>query len=257
MVVGQGSGGAFVEYPRLLLGEWVERPHRFMVRVRLLEEDDGGTLPGSAPEGVGSVVEVHSNNSGTMRSCSGPGRRVLVSRLGGEGRKLWYRLHAVEAGGDWVGVDTSTAPALVRAFLDAGGWGGLKGVSFVRREVVVRAGSRLDLEMRRGDGERLYGEVKNVTLFEGGRHMFPDARSERAAKHVEELGEMSKEGMECWVFFVVQRSEGGAFSPADHIDPEFGRALRRAVGAGLNVAALGCVVERAGVRIDRELLVEL
>ena len=36
-------------------------------------------------------------------------------------------------------------------------------------------------------------------------------------------------------FFLVQRNEARAFRPADHIDPEYGRLLREAVAAGVEI----------------------
>ncbi len=207
----------------------------------------------------GQKIEAHTNNSGSMRSCSGPGRPVLVTRVTGEGSRLKYRLRAVGVESGWAGVDTSMPAAVVRSVLDAGGMGPLLGYRFVKREVVVNPGSRLDLELQSPDGKRVYGEIKNVTLWDGSGHHFPDARSERAAtsaKHVRELTELVEQGTEAWGIFVVQRPEVGPVRPADTIDPEFGRVLRRAMGVGVKFVGLQCQVLAEGVRAVGVLPVE-
>ena len=47
-------------------------------------------------------------------------------------------------------------------------------------------------------------EVKGVTLKEGETARFPDAPSDRAVKHLEELIRAVEEGWEAYVFFVFR-----------------------------------------------------
>jgi sugar fermentation stimulation protein A len=55
------------------------------------------------------------------------------------------------------------------------------------------------------------------------------------------------------IFFLVQRGEATAFSPADAIDPEYGRLLREAAAAGVEVMGYRSIVSpeenRVGVRL--------
>ncbi|MGE3759860.1 MAG: DNA/RNA nuclease SfsA, partial [Pseudobdellovibrionaceae bacterium] len=83
-------------------------------------------------------------------------------------------------------------------------------------------------------------EVKNVTLAEKEIAQFPDAISERALKHIEELLELMKEGHTAELLFVVQREDCEVFKPADHIDPKYGNALRKAQQKGLQITAAIC-----------------
>jgi sugar fermentation stimulation protein A len=46
-------------------------------------------------------------------------------------------------------------------------------------------------------------------------------------------------------------------SPADAIDPAYGRALRAAERAGVELFALGARVGARGIAVERELAVEL
>ena len=52
--------------------------------------------------------------------------------------------------------------------------------------------------------EEIWIEVKGVNLEEDNVALFPDAPSERAVKHVEELMEAKKEGCGAVLLFVVQ-----------------------------------------------------
>ena len=87
-----------------------------------------------------------------------------------------------------------------------------------------------------------YVEVKGVTLEEGGKVYFPDAPTARGTKHLEELMKIRHQGMEAAVLFVVQMDCVTSFSPNDATDPAFGSALRQAVKAGVEVAAIDCRV---------------
>ena len=55
----------------------------------------------------------------------------------------------------------------------------------------------------------------------------------------------------------LQRSDVELFRPADAIDPEYGRALRRAVAAGVEVLAWTARVERRRLELERPLPIDL
>ena len=63
--------------------------------------------------------------------------------------------------------------------------------------------SRFDLYMET-EKEKIFMEVKGVTLEEDGVVRFPDAPSERAVKHVEELIAAKRDGYRVFVMFVIQ-----------------------------------------------------
>ena len=75
----------------------------------------------------------------------------------------------------------------------------------------------------------------NVTMAVDGAAAFPDAVSERGTKHLKELMRLKRRRHRAAVVFVIQREDCGAFRPADEIDEEYGRWLRRAVKAGVEV----------------------
>ena len=70
---------------------------------------------------------------------------------------------------------------------------------------------------------------------------------ETAAKiEAKDLGELGELG-----------ADVAAVRPADHIDPAYGRALRDALAAGVEVLALGADVTPEGIRLVRRLEVEV
>ena len=70
----------------------------------------------------------------------------------------------------------------------------MEGVTLIRPETTFGS-SRFDLYVEAGE-RRIFIEVKGVTLEEDGVCRFPDAPSERAVKHLEELERAVKEGYE-------------------------------------------------------------
>jgi len=104
----------------------------------------------------------------------------------------------------------------------------LRGYRIERREV-ADGRSRFDFLLRSGRG-RYVLEVKSVTLAEQGLAFFPDARSERARRHLMTLARRSAQpGWRAGVLFLVQGA-ADRFLPDFHNDLEFARAVCAARG---------------------------
>ena len=58
-----------------------------------------------------------------------------------------------------------------------------------------------------------------------------------------DLMRLMDEGQTAELLFVVQREGCTSFAPADEIDPEYGKLLRRAYAAGVQVRALVCEID--------------
>jgi sugar fermentation stimulation protein A len=134
----------------------------------------------------------------------------------------------------WVGVNTMHPNRLVAEGIERGVIPELQGRGTIRREVRVSVRSRLDLCLEHG-GERCYVEVKSVTLGVDRVAAFPDAVTERGTKHLKELIRLTRAGQRAALVFVVQRGDCKTFRPADEIDPEYGRWLRRAADSGVEI----------------------
>ena len=202
---------------RLIRGTLVQRYKRFLAEVRLSD---------------GSIVTAHCTNTGSMMGCKEPGSIVYISRADKPGRKLAYTWEMLQINRAWVGINTLHPNRLVAEAIEAGIISELNGYGTIRREVVTRPGTRLDLCLENNDG-LCFVEVKNVTLAIDGVAAFPDAVSERGTKHLKELIRLRRKGHRAAVVFVIQRQDCHSFRPADEIDSEYGRWLRRALKAGV------------------------
>ena len=201
----------------LLRGTLIQRYKRFLADIRLAG---------------GEVVTAHCTNTGSMMGCKEPGSEVYVSRSDNQNRKLLYTWELIRADNTWVGINTLHPNKLVPEAVTAGVIAELCGFDSIRREVKVSAHSRLDLCLESGNG-KCFVEVKNVTLAVNRAAAFPDAVSERGTKHLRELIRLKRQGHRAAIVFVIQRSDCDSFRPADEIDQEYGRWLRRAIKAGV------------------------
>ena len=232
-----------MQYPDpLVRGRFLGREKRFLVHVRL---DDG------------REVTAHTNNTGSMRGCLFPDAPVWLSPARNPGRKLKWTLEQVETpGGVRVGVNTALANRLAREALEGGLLTGLPEWTEVRPEVRYPSGSgRVDFLLS-GPGGPAWVEVKNVSWVEGGRARFPDAPTERGRKHLVALMERKAAGEGAAMVFCVQRGDALSFEPADDVDPEYGRLLRRAAAAGVVLLGIRMEVAREGIRPGVPLPVE-
>jgi sugar fermentation stimulation protein A len=218
--------GSEVRFPTpLLAARLSKRYKRFLADVVL---DDGRSLTAHCP------------NTGSMLGCHTPGSRVWLSRSDNPNRKYPHTWELVEVdGGALVGINTGRANALVREAIVSGRIGELAGYEEIRQEVRYgKENSRVDFLLT-GKGGACYLEVKNVTAaVDDGIALFPDAVSTRGAKHLRELiGILSHAGHRAVLCYCVQRPDVREVRPADEIDPEYGRTLREALDAGVEVIA--------------------
>lgn len=225
----------------LVIGRFVRRYKRFFADVEI----------------DGSVVAVHCPNSGSLAGLQEPGSEVLVSDSCDPARTLRRTLERIRVGGAWVGVNTMLPNRIVRAGIEGGRVAELSGYSDVRSEVVCGPSSRIDLLLTSPDRPRCWVEVKNTTLRDGDVARFPDAVTERGRKHLAELTRLVAEGDRAVMFFLVNRTDCGAMGPADDVDPEYGRALRAAAAAGVELLAYRAELLPSSARVGDRVPVRL
>jgi sugar fermentation stimulation protein A len=226
----------------LVEGELLRRYRRFFADVRLAD---------------GRVVVCHCANPGSMLGCAPAGGRVWVRPVDDPRRKLAFTWELVEVGGALVCVNTQRANEVVAEALAAGAIGELAGYDTVRREVRCGDRSRIDFLLERGE-ERCFVEVKSVTLGVGdGASAFPDSVTERGTRHLRELMTVAARSDRAVLLFCAGRGDTRRVRPADEIDPVYGRALREAVAAGVEVLAFGCAVTPRELRLGGRVPVSL
>ena len=208
-------------------GRLIQRYKRFLADVALAD---------------GSVVTAHCANTGSMLGCKEPGCRVWLSHSPDPKRKLAWTWELVESDGFVVGIHTGRTNGLVREAIEAGVVPELAGYASVRAEVPYGGDdgkrSRIDLLLEGHGRPPCWVEVKNVTAaVERGVALFPDAVTTRGQKHLREMMDKVAGGERAVLFFCVQRGDVHEVRPADAIDPEYGRLLRQAQAAGVEVLA--------------------
>ena len=114
--------------------------------------------------------------------------------------------------------------------------------------------SRIDFLLEKGgDKGPRRGEERHPRLRDSGVACFPDAPTDAAANTCGSCWPPGKRGYRAVIFFLVQRGEATAFTPADAIDPDYGRLLREVAATGVEVLAYRSVVtpeeNRVGERI--------
>lgn len=220
----------------LIAGRLLRRYQRFLTDVELAD---------------GTVVTAHTPNTGSMKQCAVPGHRVLISAADNPARKLRYTLELIEVEGHWVDTHTHRTNRVVEEGLRQGWIDGLAGFE-VRPEFRYHD-SRIDFLLEK-PGEKVLVEVKNVTLCcDPQVACFPDAVTTRGQKHLRELLRARQEGYRAVIFFLVQRGEATAFTPADAIDPEYGRLLREVTVAGVEALAYKSIVSPAENRVGERI----
>ncbi len=225
----------------LVSGRLLRRYKRFLADIELA---DGG------------IITAHCPNSGSMTGCATPGSPVLLSASSKPTRKYPYTWELVQVDGVWIGINTSLTNSLVREGVENGTVTELSGYNDLRGEVPYGEHSRLDF-MLSGEKGDCFVEVKNVTLIDGKRGLFPDAVTVRGQKHLRDLMEIVAAGSRGVIFFVVQRGDAELVSPEDRVDPEYGRLLRLAVNSGVEVVAYQALVSPAEIKLMHRLPVIL
>ena len=226
-----------MKYERIVKGKFLERPNRFIAYVDI----------------DGQKETVHVKNTGRCKELLRPGAVVYLQEFDPSARKTKWDLIAVEKKGRIINMDSQIPNKVVKEWLESGGL--FRKVTKIQPEYTY-GDSRVDLYVE-ADGKKVLIEVKGVTLEEEGRVRFPDAPSERAVKHVEELKRAVGEGYEAYIFFVIQMKDVRYFTPNMDTHPAFGEALREAALAGVHVIAYDCRVDCDHITLADEVKVVL
>ncbi len=224
-----------MKYNQIVSAVFLERPNRFIAYVELM----------------GKKETVHVKNTGRCRELLTPGVKVYLETGDNPNRKTAYDLVAVQKGDKLINMDSQAPNKAVEEWLRKETF--FQGVTLLRPEKKYK-NSRFDFyfEFKNESGvlEKAFMEVKGVTLEENGVVSFPDAPSERAVKHVQELMEAKRDGYQVYIMFVIQMKGITYFTPNVNTQPEFAEVLRKAGEAGVRILAYDCVVTPEGMTID-------
>lgn len=220
-----------MKYRHIIQAEFIERPNRFIAYVKL----------------NGHRERVHVKNTGRCRELLKEGACVYLEKSEKKERSTAYDLVAVRKGERLINMDSQAPNIAVKEWLLTKAL--FPNLRLVRPETGYGS-SRFDFYVET-ESEKIFIEVKGVTLEEDGVVQFPDAPSERAVKHVEELVQAKKDGYRTIVLFVIQMENVKYFKPNTATHEAFANALLQARGQGVEILAYDCIVTSDSMSINR------
>ena len=230
-----------MKWPHLISGTLLKRYKRFLCDVKLKNNH---------------TVTAHCPNTGSMKECYEPGCTVYLSRHNNPARKLKYTLEMTHMDTTLVGINTQVPNRLLKESIIAGTVPSLMGYSRVLSEIPYGRNSRIDLLLENGH-ERCFVEVKNCTLVADHSAYFPDAVSSRGLKHLLELERQVQAGDRCVMFYLIQRTDATIFKPADHIDPAYGKTLRRVFNNGVEIMVYDVKIDLTMIELNNPIPYQL
>jgi len=226
-----------MHYSNIQRANFLRRPNRF---IAYIEVD-------------GREEVCHVKNTGRCRELLTDRATIYVEHHDNPKRKTKYSLIAVEKGDLLINMDSQAPNKVVGEWLlEKEPFGKVK----LLKPECTYGSSRFDFYLET-EAEKIFIEVKGVTLEEDGIVRFPDAPTERGIKHLEELCACVEAGYKAAVIFVVQMEGMQHFEPNEKTHPQFGEALRQARKAGVQVLAYECKVMPSSLEITKSIPVML
>ena len=225
----------------LISGELIKRYKRFFVDVKINNE----------------VITAHCPNTGSMMGLLDNGNKVWLSKTDQPNRKLKYTLQIIESQKSKVGVNTHLTNKIVLESLKNNLVNKFKNYKNIQKEVKFGNDTRFDFLISKNK-KKTFIEVKNVTLSrKKGIAEFPDSVTTRGLKHINELLKAGSNGYTIYLFFVIQRDDCNKFKIASDIDAEYGKVITKAVKKNLNILCYDCKISPKGIKLNREIKLEI
>lgn len=187
----------------LIEATFISRPNRFLMNIEVHGKPTTASVP----------------NPGKMQELLYPQVRLLVTPMDIHRVAHPYRVIGLETiDNEWILIDTHRTNDVAEWLIRNKKIGRLTAFNIKKREVTVGK-SRFDFELEDSSQNRVYCEVKSVSLFYNRVALFPDAVTTRGSKHIQELSEISKNGVKTVILFLIQSANIDYFLPNYHTDP--------------------------------------
>ncbi len=224
-----------MKYNNIIKGEFIDRPNRFIANVL-----------------IDNNIEVcHVKNTGRCKELLVKGSTVYLQKSDNPNRKTKYDLIAVQKGDRLINMDSQIVNYVALEFIP----NLFDNIKFIKPEYKY-GNSRFDIYVET-DTDKIFIEVKGVTLENDGVVSFPDAPTERGVKHLKELQKAVTEGYRAYVLFVVQMSDVKYFEPNSKTHPEFANEFKKAKENGVVPLAFNCAVTPDSIEIRKPILIKL
>ena len=224
-----------MKYSNIYKGTFLQRPNLF---IAICEID-------------GKEEVCHVKNTGRCRELLVKGATVYLEKSSNPNRKTQFDLIAVEKNDILINMDSQipnfvVAESLNKIFSD---------ITFVKQEYKY-GNSRFDIYVET-ETEKIFVEVKGVTLENDGVVRFPDAPTERGIKHLKELQKAVKEGYRACVVFLVQMQDVKYFEPNYKTHPEFAEELKKAYKNGVEIFVYDSIVTPDEIELNSPIKIKM
>jgi len=224
-------------YSNIYTAKFLSRPNRFIAHIDL----------------DGKKEIAHVKNTGRCRELLTENATVFVQKSDNPNRKTKYDLIGVLKGEKMINMDSQIPNKVFGQWAETSGFFG--DLKLIKAEKTFGS-SRFDLYSET-EKDKIFVEVKGVTLENDGVVMFPDAPTERGVKHINELCTCLESGYKAYIFFIIQMDNVKYFTPNRQTHPAFADALKNAAEKGVGVYALDCKVTQNSIVADKFVEIKL
>lgn len=224
-------------YDNIVCGKFIDRPNRFIANINI----------------NGKIQKVHVKNTGRCKELLTKNAKVYCQEFFNTSRKTKFDLISVYKENKLINMDSHAPNKVVLEFLKSNEF--IQDIKLIKPECQYK-NSRFDFYVETKT-EKIFIEVKGVTLEENGVVKFPDAPTLRGVKHINELIDATKNGYSAYVIFIVQMKDAIYFTPNNHTHPQFGASLCDAKDAGVNICAYCCNVTKNSLFINNKIEIKL
>tara|TARA_A100001037_G_C15153065_1_gene640956 strand:- start:636 stop:1334 length:699 start_codon:yes stop_codon:yes gene_type:complete len=225
----------------LLEAIFIERPNRFITIVEI----------------EGKKYQSHLADPGRLKELLIPGAELLVRPApNNSDRKTKYSTIMVRQEGQLISLVTTLPNQFVKEALQKNEIPIFNDFTLVKPEISMGS-HRFDFLLKDPKGCDFFLEVKSVTFVENSIAQFPDAVTERGAKHALALKTLVENGGRAGILFVCQRPDAKSFQPMWRRDPKLARAVLDAHVAGVHVWCITLNVSETEMTYNEEVPVNL
>ncbi len=214
-----------MKYENIKIGNFIERPNRFIAHIEV----------------DGNLEICHVKNTGRCKELLIPNSKVFVQEFDSDKRKTKYDLISVYKENKLVNIDSQAPNKVVAEFLPKL----FDDIKYIKPEAKYK-NSRFDFYVET-ISDKIFLEVKGVTLEDNGVVLFPDAPTERGIKHINELIDCKKNGYLAYIIFVIQLENVKYFTPNNLTHKAFGDTLKLAKDKGVEILAFDCKVTKDSI----------
>lgn len=224
-----------MKYSDIIKGKFKSRPNRFIAIVDI--------------DGTEEIC--HVKNTGRCKELFVEGATVYLQKADNPNRKTLYDLIAVRKGNRLINIDSQIVNGAALEYMPVL----FDNIKLIKPERVY-GNSRFDIYLET-ETDKIFVEVKGVTLEKDGTALFPDAPTERGVKHLKELQKAVADGYKAFVLFLIQMDNISRFEPNRITHHEFAEELKNAQKNGVTVLAYNCTVTPDEIKIHNKVNVVL